>query len=87
MRVCVRNKKSIKILEKAYYLTSLRLQVYSAPLQIIQCAKFGACAIGWPSLVYIVYTSHSPLTPWNASLFVCLRLGNCMHTKTNICTV
>jgi len=35
---------------KAFYLL-LGLQGYNAPLQIILCAKFGACAIGWPSLL------------------------------------
>jgi len=28
----------------------LRLQADNAPLQITQCAKFGACTIGWPPL-------------------------------------
>jgi len=36
---------------KAFHLTLLGLQGYNAPLQIIHCAKFGTCAIGWPSLM------------------------------------
>jgi len=43
-----RNKKSIKNIEEVYL---LHLQICYAPLGIIQCVKFGACAIGWPTLL------------------------------------
>jgi len=41
--ICTKQKTG-----EVFYLTLLRSQGCNAPFQIIQCAKFGACARGWP---------------------------------------